>query len=132
MKIRTTIMPAWRDRRRSITFVLAASAVAVSLGWLTVRPTSAHDHWDWIRQGDFRDSDGQSCCDARDCKMIPVNSGEVIELDSGDFEYTPTGEVIPRNQTRKSPDHNYWRCHWYENGQQVTRKLCFWRPSRDS
>ena len=126
-------MPGWRDRRRGVTHLLAAGAIAVSLGWhFTVRPAGAHDHWDWIRQGDFRDAEGQSCCDDRDCKMIPVNSGEVIELDGGDFKYTPTGEVIPRSQTRKSPDHHYWRCHWYENGQEVTRKLCFWRPSRDS
>jgi hypothetical protein len=133
MKASTPNMPGWRNRRRGLTLVLATCAVAGSLGiYFTVGPASAHDQWDWIREGDFRDAAGQPCCDIKDCKMIPVNSAEVIELDGGDFKYMPTGEVIPRRETRQSPDHNYWRCHWYENGQQVTRKLCFWRPARDS
>ena len=129
-----TIQPAGRGaHRRGITFVLATCAVAGALGWyFAARPASAHDHWDWIRQGDFRDAAGQPCCDVKDCKMIPVNSGDVVELDGGDFKYMPTGEIIPRRETRQSPDQNYWRCHWYENGLQVTRKLCFWRPVKDS
>lgn len=95
-------------------------------------PAMAHGLHDWIRQGNFRDAAGNSCCSELDCRMIPVNSGDVVELENGDFRYVPTGEVIPRNETRLSPDDNYWRCYWHQNGQELTRKMCFWRPVRDS
>lgn len=90
----------------------------------------AHDDHDWIRQGGFKDADGYPCCDPRDCKMVPAAA--VDELPSGDFRYLPTDETIPRRDTRQSPDGNYWRCHWYFNGKEQTRRLCFWRPVRRS
>jgi hypothetical protein len=88
----------------------------------------AHGGHDWIREGGFKDGDGNPCCDPRDCRMIPVASGDVEELENGDFRYLPTGEVIPRADTRPSPDQNFWRCWWYVNGREVTRQRCFWRP----
>jgi hypothetical protein len=90
----------------------------------------AHGDWDWIRRGDFRDSRGKPCCGPSDCARIP--DSEVEELPNGDFKLLPTGEKIPRSQTRPSPDAHYWRCHYYQNGTPVTRTLCFWRPVKDS
>ena len=86
----------------------------------------AHDEHDWIRQRGYKDAEGQPCCDPKDCKMIPASA--IDELPTGDFRYRPTGETIARGDTRQSPDNNYWRCHWYFNGQEQTRRLCFWRP----
>lgn len=87
---------AWRALRRGATCVLAAAAVTAAFSMPPASlPVRAHDHWDWIRQGDFRDVAGQPCCDVKDCKMIPATSGDVVELANGSFQYMPTGEVIP-------------------------------------
>lgn len=113
----------------------AAIAVLAAAALCLVAPHKrawGHGEHDWIRQGDFRDASGNPCCSELDCRMHPVSSGDVIELDNGDFRYVPTGEVVPREQTRPSPDGNYWRCFWHENGQEKTRKLCFWRPAPPS
>jgi hypothetical protein len=99
---------------------------------LLAGPALAHDDYDFIRRGDFRDARGNHCCGPADCRKIPVASGDVIELDNGDFRYMPTNEVIPRADTRPSPDGNFYRCFWHEDGVQKTRRLCFWRPVRDS
>jgi len=90
----------------------------------------AHGDWDWIRQGDFRDSLGKPCCGPNDCRMVP--DSEVEELKNGDFKLRSTGENIPRSQTRPSPDAHYWRCHYYVNGKSFTRTRCFWHPVKDS
>ncbi|TWT04085.1 hypothetical protein [Reyranella sp. CPCC 100927] len=98
--------------------------VVTGLCWAT--SAMAHDEHDWIRQRGYKDIEGQACCDPTDCKRVPV--ALVEELPGGDFRYVPTGETIPRAETRPSPDGNFWRCHWYEQGKERTRRLCFWRP----
>jgi hypothetical protein len=108
---------------------LTRATIALTLGTLAGAYWGlawGHDDHDWIRKGEFKDAAGDSCCDPRDCKAVPAN--DVVELANGDFRYLPTGETIPRAETRPSPDDQYWRCFWHENGVQKTRKLCFWHP----
>lgn len=105
--------------------ILAVIATVV----LTQCEAKAHDRWDWIRIGDYRDWMGQSCCGPADCEKIEAS--KVEERADGSFFIAP-GDHVERRDTKVSPDGNYWRCTWHENGVKKTRRGCFWRPGRES
>ena len=58
-------------------------------------PAMAHGLHDWIRQGNFRDAAGNSCCSELDCRMIPVNSGDCMVV-----IYGRTGNGATDNETQ--------------------------------
>lgn len=109
----------------------AAYLACIALAWLLWQcEARAHDDHDWIRKGGFSDANGYPCCSKVDCKAVPAS--EVEEQPNGDFLYLPRAETIKRTDTRISPDHQYWRCFYFQNGVDVTRRKCFWRPARQS
>lgn len=116
-----------RRRDSPVWMAIVAGALLAGLAlWSMVGEASGHGEAEWIAREGWRDINGQSCCNPTDCKRVPTS--DVYERDDGSFTYLPTGEHIPRNETRPSPDQNFWRCHWHVQGEQRTRPLCFWRP----
>lgn len=79
----------------------------------------AHDNW--ISRGGFRGpQNGEWCCGAVDCFVVPASS---VKVGGAGFEVEPTKETVPYKEALPSVDGQYWRCH-RPNG---TRR-CFFAP----
>lgn len=95
---------------------LLAALVALSL---FSTPLLAHDNW--ISRGGFRGPvNGEWCCGANDCFVVPASSVKVGGLG---FEISPHQEIVPYKEALPSVDGQYWRCQ-RPNG---TRR-CFFAP----
>jgi hypothetical protein len=82
----------------------------------------ANAHDSWISRGGFRGpQNGEWCCGASDCSVVPSQS---VKVSTGGYELQSTAkEVIPYKEVLPSADGQYWRCQ-RPNG---TRR-CFFAP----
>jgi hypothetical protein len=75
----------------------------------------------WINRGGFRGpQNGEWCCGANDCFVVPSSAEKVGQYG---FELSSTREVVPYKEVLPSADGQYWRCR-RPNG---TRR-CFFAP----
>jgi hypothetical protein len=81
----------------------------------------AHDLW--IAHGRYTNNKtGELCCGQDDC----------VKVAEEDVKVTPagyllrSGEVVPYDETMKSEDGQYWRCHRFDRAK--TRR-CFFAPN---
>lgn len=69
----------------------------------------AHGEHDWIRQNDFRDPQGFSCCGAEDCHKLPIEAlmstrdGYAVEFLGRLYRYST-------DRVYGSEDGNIWAC----------------------
>ncbi|MBX2806083.1 MAG: hypothetical protein KTR19_08930 [Hyphomicrobiales bacterium] len=88
---------------------------------LTFFTSTAFAHDSWISRGGFRGpQNGEWCCGASDCFVVPSSS---VKTGEGGFELYNATEVVPYKEALPSVDGQYWRCH-RPNG---TRR-CFFAP----
>jgi hypothetical protein len=91
---------AWAIR----TVILGAAIMLfAALFALTVaRPARAHGEAAWIMQGET-----SWCCGEKDCAVVPATRVRVVP---GGYFLLDTGETIPEEVAKPSPDGEFWRC----------------------
>jgi hypothetical protein len=84
----------------------------------------AHDSW--INQGRYTNGKtGELCCGDNDCEMVREES---VKVTSGGY-LLAGGELVPFDETMKSEDGHYWRCHRHDPGRS---RRCFFAPEQAS
>lgn len=82
-------------------------------------PLFAHDSW--ISRGGFRGpQNGEWCCGATDCSVVPSSS---VKVGNAGFEIKTIAETVPYKEALPSADGQYWRCQ-RPNGS----RRCFFAP----
>ena len=67
-----------------------------------------------------------TCCSNRDCAELP-EAETPKPLDGGDWRLT-TGEIVPRDKVKFSPDGKFHLCRWNATG----AVLCLYVPPSSS
>lgn len=62
-----------------------------------------HGQAAWIQQS----PDFSWCCSTNDCAMLPSDGVRVVP---GGYFIVETGETIPEEKAKPSPDGEFWRC----------------------
>lgn len=103
---------------------LAGSALVVAL----ITPASAHE---WYPR---------ACCNERDCFEVSADDLTLTETDQGwGYVYAPTGEFIPWDRVRETPDEaggTFHVCTWGGDpaadiiGKHLSKGACVWIPRR--
>jgi hypothetical protein len=81
----------------------------------------AHGDADWIKQGRYRDKDGDDCCGEDDCH--PLSPAEVEEMPGG-FNLLAFRRFVPHVEALQSEDGRYWACYT------LFKFRCFFYPAR--
>jgi hypothetical protein len=90
------------------------------VSFLAAETALAHDHW--INNGRYKNSrTGELCCGEQDC--VKVADQDVKATPAGYL--LTTGELVPYNETLKSEDGAYWRCHRFDR---LKTRRCFFAP----
>lgn len=97
--------------RLSVVFVVAAAI------WLAAPAPEARAH-DWYPF---------ACCHDRDCR--PVDS-EAVQFTPGGWRITNTGETIPFDRARVSPDGRFHVCSY--GGKATGKTICLFTPGMGS
>lgn len=79
--------------------------VFIVIAMLIAGPVLAHGDAQWIRDGDFQDENGISCCGPEDCSTIP--RAQVRFVGHG---YFVRGRLFERSRVPPSIDGNFWLC----------------------
>lgn len=79
----------------------------------------AHDEYDWINRGGYRNKQGEHCCGKDDC--FKLRPDEVKEVPGG-YEVPSHGVTVPHQDAMPSEDGNYWICRT------SAKFRCFFRP----
>ena len=83
----------------------------------------AHDQYDWINKGNYRNTSGEHCCGKFDCYEV---SPERVQQDSQGYSLPDHQLSVPGHQAIPSEDGRYWVC------KAGTRLRCFFAPLNGS
>lgn len=85
--------------------------------------SNAHDEFEWINKGKYKNNRGEHCCGERDCEVIPDSD---VREEADYYVYLPTQERISKRDTLMSENDRYVRCFYHLQGIKMTR--CFFYP----
>ncbi len=97
-----------------------------AIGFLALVPAPnafAHDAFDWINKGGYRNQQGEHCCGRDDCYEV---SPHRVEQNAQGYSLPDHNMTVPGQMAIPSEDGRYWVC------KVGTRLRCFFAPLNPS